>query len=48
LQAAPRQGFVHLKPFSWKKLLPENSTTMRVLLDGILHGKSFLMPEQSQ
>jgi hypothetical protein len=46
LQAAPRQGFVSLKPFSWQRLLPENSPTMRVLLDGILQGKSFLMPEQ--
>jgi len=48
IQAAPRQGFVYLKAFAWQKLLPENSPTMRVLLDGILHSESFLMPEQLQ
>lgn len=36
IQAAPRQGFVQLRPFSWQDLLPENSPTMQVLLHGIL------------
>ena len=38
-------GFVRLKPFSWQDLLPENSTTMKVISDGLLRGKPFLMRE---
>jgi hypothetical protein len=38
-------GFVRLKNFSWKDLLPENSPTMRVISDGLLRGGDFLMPE---
>lgn len=38
-------GFVRLKDFSWQDLLPENSTTMRVISEGLLNGKPFLMPE---
>jgi hypothetical protein len=45
IQAAPRMGFVQLRPFTWEQLLPENSTTMRVLVDGITRGESFLLPE---
>jgi len=33
-----RKGYVQLLPFSWQALLPENSTTMRVLIDGIANG----------
>jgi hypothetical protein len=33
-----RKGYVQLKSFDWKKLLPENSTTMSVLVDGITGG----------
>jgi len=42
LEVGPRQGFVLLKAFNWQALLSRNSTTMRILIDGILHGKSFL------
>jgi Capsule polysaccharide biosynthesis protein len=43
LEVGPRQGFVSLKAFSWQELLPENSITMQILIDGILHGKPFLL-----
>ncbi|MEJ2596849.1 MAG: hypothetical protein P8Z00_00875 [Anaerolineales bacterium] len=36
IQAGPRQGFVQLRPFSWRQLLPERSPTMQILVDGIL------------
>jgi len=45
LQAGPRMGFVELKPFGWQDLSPENSIPIRVLRDGILEGRPFLMPE---
>lgn len=35
------RGYVALKPFDWQQLLPENSPTLRVILDGLLCGKSF-------
>lgn len=31
----PRKGFVRLKPFSWRALLPENSPTIQTLAEGI-------------
>ncbi len=45
IQAAPRMGFTHLRRFGWQDLLPENSTTMRILVDGITRGEPFLLPE---
>jgi hypothetical protein len=50
LQTGPRPGFVQLKSFSWRELLPKNSPTMQVLHDGILgqkfrDGETFLMNE---
>jgi hypothetical protein len=52
-----RMGMVHLGSFSWRDLLPENSPTMKVLIEGInsLKGSSlseseeskFLLPETS-
>ena len=45
LEPAARMGFVNLQPFSWRQLLPENSRTMRVIQDGILREKPFLLPE---
>jgi hypothetical protein len=38
LQTGSRLGFVQLKPFSWSELLPENSTTMQVIREGIING----------
>lgn len=39
-------GFVHLRNFTIQELTPENSPTVKILLDGILDGKPFLMEEQ--
>lgn len=33
-----RKGYVQLLPFTWQDLLPENSPTMRVLLEGVANG----------
>lgn len=38
-------GFVRLKPFAWQDLLPENSTTLKVISDGLIKGQDFLLPE---
>jgi hypothetical protein len=38
-------GYVLLKPFSWQKLLPQNSPTMRTILEGILSHKKFWLNE---
>jgi hypothetical protein len=35
LQDVRRKGYVQLKNFSWQALLPENSPTLQVLVDGI-------------
>ncbi len=45
IEAHPTPGYVQLKPFSWRDLLPENSTPMRVIVDGVVRGKPFLMPD---
>ena len=45
LQEHPNPGFVSLKSFDWFDLLPENSQTMRILQEGILSGKDFVIPE---
>ena len=37
-------GFVRLQDFSWQDLLPENSTTMQVISDGLLKGEGFILP----
>jgi len=39
------RGYVAFKPFSWEALLPQNSLTMRTIVDGILLDKPFLLPE---
>jgi hypothetical protein len=45
LQVGPRPGFVLLRDFSWQRLLPGNSVSMQVLVNGILDGDEFLMPK---
>ena len=40
LQEGETQGQVYLKSFSWQDLLPGNSPTVRIILDGILNGSS--------
>jgi hypothetical protein len=38
-------GYVTLKPFSWHALLPENSSTLRTIVEGIRQDKYFLLDE---
>jgi len=35
LEDGARKGYVQLRPFHWRALLPENSATIQTLLDGI-------------
>lgn len=37
------QGYVRFKPFAWQDLLPQNSPAMRVVVEGILQGRSFIL-----
>ncbi len=39
----PRSGYVHLKRFSWKKLLPGNSHVVDCVVNGILNGDEFIL-----
>lgn len=43
LREYPSTGYVQLKEFPLSRLKPENSPTIRVLLDGILKGKEFVL-----
>jgi hypothetical protein len=45
IQAAPRMGFVQLRPFSWEQLLPQNSPPLRRLVDGITRREPFILPD---
>lgn len=45
LEEHERPGFVKLRNFDIHQLLPENSITMQVILDGILRGGEFILPE---
>ncbi len=46
LETGQRAGFVYLKPFDIKYLLPENSPTIQTLVRGISTGSDFLQPEE--
>jgi hypothetical protein len=48
LEEAPRKGFVFLKPFEWTALLPENSPTLGVIVDGITGGAPFELAEPAK
>ena len=39
-------GFVKLRRFDWKKLLPENSPVLQVISDGLLNNGDFLLKEK--
>jgi hypothetical protein len=45
LENAQKAGFVNLKPFHWQDLLPDQSMTIKTILNGVLYGEEFLMPE---
>ncbi len=38
-------GFVRLKPFAWQRLQPENSSAIRAIIKGVLHGGPFELDE---
>jgi hypothetical protein len=46
VEAHPTPGYVQLKPFGWRALLPVNSPVMQVLVDGIVRAAPFLMPDE--
>lgn len=48
LQSGVLPGYVELKPFSWKALLPENSPTLRVLVEGISNPAASPEPGENQ
>ena len=45
LEEGARPGFVKLRPFPWQELLAKNSPTMGVIIEGIVNGGNFLLPE---
>lgn len=45
LTAHPTPGYVQLKPFTVDDLRPENSPTLRVIVDGILSNQLFQLPD---
>jgi hypothetical protein len=45
LRAHPTPGYVQLKRFSWRDLGKDRSTPIRVLVEGIVGGKPFILPE---
>ncbi|GAB4480990.1 MAG: hypothetical protein Kow0088_22920 [Anaerolineales bacterium] len=48
LQAAQRAGFVQLREFDWRDLLPERSATLQTILHGFREGGEFLLPEEAE
>jgi len=45
IEAYPRPGYVQVRSVTWQQLSGQHSPTMRVLVDGVLHGDPFLLPE---
>lgn len=43
LQESKRPGFVELRDFSWQRLKPEHSPSMRAIVNGVLHAEPFLI-----
>ncbi len=41
-------GFVRLRSFNWKQVLPQNSATMAVIQEGLLEGGDFMWKEHSR
>jgi hypothetical protein len=39
-------GFVTLRRFHWQRLTPDLSPVMHIILEGVLHGKAFLIDEK--
>lgn len=45
LEAHPMRGMVALRDFHWQQLLPENSSAVKAVVDGILKGGNYLLEE---
>ena len=45
IEESPRQGFVQLRAFPWQALQPDQSATLQIIRDGLLHGNPFLVDE---
>ena len=45
LKEHPSPGYVQLKRFSWRELLPERSVAMQILAEGILDEEEFVLPD---
>jgi hypothetical protein len=43
LESGSQPGYVKLREFAWRNLLPEQSPTMQVIVDGILNNQPFLL-----
>jgi hypothetical protein len=43
LESGSQPGYVKLREFAWQNLLPEQSPTMQVIVDGILNNQPFLL-----
>jgi hypothetical protein len=43
LEPGSQPGFVRLRDFAWRDLLPSHSPTMQIILDGILNHQPFLL-----
>ena len=48
LEEQGRPGFVRLRDFDFDQLLPEHSVTMQVIVNGILQGSEFILPETGE
>lgn len=42
IEESHRPGFIQLRRFSWRALLPENSPALRIITQGVLEGKPFI------
>lgn len=47
LEEHPTPGYVQLRSFSWRQLLPGSSLTLDCVVDGILEGKDFILESDS-
>jgi len=48
IEPIPRQGFVKFKSFSWDRLIPDNSRTLKIIYEGIMNNSSFLLPDEQE
>ena len=48
LEVGPKAGFVQLRGFNWKALIPKNTLTMQTVINGILLGEEFQIPEEQE